>query len=134
MGDTTCWPATAFLGLGALGGPMAERLLAAGVPLTVYNRSQERQQALEAGGARGASTAAEAVRAAQLICLCLSDDDAVRAVLEAATPALAPGSLVIDFSTIAPATSIALGSRRSAQRIPHGPRSRSRCTPPSLRW
>ncbi len=111
------WPATAFLGLGALGAPMAERLLAAGVPLTVHNRSRERQQSLEARGAQGASAAAEAVRGAELICLCLSDDAAVRAVLEAATPALAPGCLVIDFSTIAPATSIALAAELATRNV-----------------
>ena len=40
-----------FIGLGALGQPMAANLLAAGVPLTVYNRSPERQQLLQAAGA-----------------------------------------------------------------------------------
>lgn len=50
-----------------------------------------------------------------MVCLCLSDDAAVRAVLlegpDAAISGLAPGSLVIDFSTIAPATSEALAVR-----------------------
>ena len=87
---------------------MATRLLAAEVPLTVHNRNRERQQPLEAAGARGAADAASAVRGAELVCLCLSDDTAVRDVLAAAEAALAPGSLVIDFSTIAPATSIAI--------------------------
>ncbi|MEB3271027.1 MAG: NAD(P)-dependent oxidoreductase [Synechococcus sp.] len=104
------WPRTAFLGLGALGAPMATRLLAAGVPLTVHNRNRAREQPLRAAGARGGVDAAAAVRDAQRICLCLSDDDAVRTVLEAVAPALAPGSLVVDFSTIAPASSIALAA------------------------
>lgn len=117
MTSCTAWPATAFLGLGALGAPMAERLLAAGVPLTVHNRTRERQLPLEQAGARGAASAAEAVRQAELVCLCLSDDAAVRAVLEAAEAALAPGSLVIDFSTIAPATSVALAERLAARGV-----------------
>jgi 3-hydroxyisobutyrate dehydrogenase-like beta-hydroxyacid dehydrogenase len=104
------WPRTAFLGLGALGAPMATRLLAAGVPLTVYNRNRAREQPLRAAGARGGLDAAAAVRDAQRICLCLSDDDAVRTVLEAVAPALAPGSLVVDLSTIAPASSMALAA------------------------
>ncbi len=107
----TPWPSTAFLGLGALGMPMANRLLAAGVPLTVHNRSPRAQQPLEAAGAKGAADAATAVRGAELICLCLSDDAAVGSVLAAAEPALAAGALVIDFSTIAPATSLALAGR-----------------------
>jgi 3-hydroxyisobutyrate dehydrogenase-like beta-hydroxyacid dehydrogenase len=111
------WPTTAFLGLGALGAPMAERVLGAGVPLTVHNRNPQRQRPLEQAGARGAASAAEAVRQAELICLCLSDDAAVQAVLAAADPALAPGSLVIDFSTIAPATSIAVAERLAARGV-----------------
>jgi len=111
MAADFAWPATAFLGLGALGAPMAARVLAAGVPLTVHNRSPERQQPLEAAGARGAADPAAAVRQAELICLCLSDDHAVRTVLETAAPALAEGALVIDFSTIAPATSQSLAKR-----------------------
>ncbi|MFN7898100.1 MAG: NAD(P)-dependent oxidoreductase [Synechococcaceae cyanobacterium] len=100
------WPATAFLGLGALGAPMAARLRAAGVPLSVYNRSPGPEGPLLAAGARPASDPAAAVAGAALICLCLSDDAAVEAVLKAAAPALQTGALVIDFSTIAPATSI----------------------------
>lgn len=111
------WPATAFLGLGALGTPMARRLLTAGVPLTVHNRSRPAQQQLEAAGAQGAADPAAAVRGAQLIGLCLSDDAAVRSVLEAAEPGLAAGSLVIDFSTIAPASSIALAERLAASGV-----------------
>lgn len=111
------WPSTAFLGLGALGAPMAARLLAAGVPLTVHNRSRMRQLPLEQAGARAAADPAEAVRGAELICLCLSDDDAVHAVLAAAEPGLAAGSLVIDFSTIAPASSIALAEHLASRGV-----------------
>ena len=89
---------------------MARRLLAAGVPLTVHNRTAGRSEPLRAAGALAAADPAAAVRNAELICLCLSDDAAVRSVLTAAVPALAPGSLVIDFSTIAPATSIELAA------------------------
>lgn len=96
---------------------MARRLLAAGVPLTVHNRSRQPQQLLEAAGAQGAADAEAAVRGAQLICLCLSDDAAVRAVLQAAETALAPGGLVIDFSTIAPASSVALAERLAARGV-----------------
>lgn len=101
----------AFIGLGALGAPMAARLLQAGHPLTVHNRSRERELPLAAAGARRAASVPEAVAGAAVLCLCLSDDRAVQAVLlEQALAALAPGALVIDFSTIAPATSRALAS------------------------
>ena len=105
------WPQVAFLGLGALGAPMAANLLAAGVPLLVHNRSREREMPLEAlGGLRAPSPAAAATEAS-IVCLCLRDDDAVRQMLlapEGVVAGASPGTLVIDFSTIAPATSEAL--------------------------
>lgn len=104
------WPATAFLGLGTLGGLMAARLQAAGVPLTVHNRTPGPERPLQAAGARAAVTPEAAVTGAELVCLCLSDDAAVRAVLATIAPALNPGALVIDLSTISPATSIAMAA------------------------
>jgi 3-hydroxyisobutyrate dehydrogenase-like beta-hydroxyacid dehydrogenase len=107
-----------FIGLGALGAPMAANLLARGFPLTVHNRSRERELPLAEAGARRAPTPAAAARGADVLALCLSDDAAVRAVLlgeggageEAALAGLAPGSLVVDFSTIAPGTSRAMAA------------------------
>jgi 3-hydroxyisobutyrate dehydrogenase-like beta-hydroxyacid dehydrogenase len=94
---------------------MATNLLRAGWSLTVHNRSREREQPLASQGAQRAATPAAAAAAAPLLCLCLSDDSAVSAVLleaaEAAIGGLAPGSLVIDFSTIAPASSEALAGQ-----------------------
>jgi 3-hydroxyisobutyrate dehydrogenase-like beta-hydroxyacid dehydrogenase len=105
----------AFIGLGALGTPMATNLLRAGWSLTVHNRSREREQPLASQGAQRAATPAAAAAAAPVLCLCLSDDNAVCAVLlegaDAAIGGLAPGSLVIDFSTIAPASSEALAGQ-----------------------
>ena len=107
----------AFLGLGALGSPMAANLLKAGFPLTVHNRSREREAPLAQAGAATAPSPAAAVATAELVCLCLSDDRAVQEVLEAAVAGLRPGSLVVDFSTIAPATSQALATALAARRV-----------------
>ena len=94
---------------------MAANLQAAGFPLTVHNRNRAREEPLRALGAATAATPAAAARGATFVCLCLSDDAAVRAVLlegpEGAIAGLAAGSLVIDFSTIAPATSETLAKR-----------------------
>ena len=105
-----------FIGLGALGAPMAANLLAQGFPLTVHNRRRDRELPLAAAGALRAATPAAAARGADVLALCLSDDAAVAAVLlgeggdaaAAAVEGLAPGALVVDFSTIAPATSRAM--------------------------
>ncbi|MEA5442170.1 NAD(P)-dependent oxidoreductase [Cyanobium gracile] len=108
----------AFIGLGALGAPMATNLLAKGFALTVHNRNRERERPLAAAGARRATSPAEAARDAPVLALCLSDDIAVAEVLlgrggatdGAAQAGLRPGSLVLDFSTIAPASSRAMAA------------------------
>ncbi|WP_369184973.1 NAD(P)-dependent oxidoreductase [Streptomyces sp. Y1] len=87
----------AFLGLGRMGRPMARRLAATGHALTVWNRSPGR-----ADGLTEAATAAEAVRGAELVITMLSDPAAVAEVAGQFVPALAPGALWIDMSSIGP--------------------------------
>ena len=92
-----------FIGLGALGAPMAANVLAAGFPLTVHNRSAERAAALQQLGAAVALNPAEAAAAARVHALCLSDTAAVRSVLLGTSGLLAgaaAGDLIVDFSTI----------------------------------
>ncbi len=89
---------------------MATRLLQAGHRLHVHNRTPAAAAALLRAGAIWAASAAEAAASAELLCLCLSDDAAVEAVLQAASPGLRAGALVIDFSTISPATSQAMAA------------------------
>jgi 3-hydroxyisobutyrate dehydrogenase-like beta-hydroxyacid dehydrogenase len=105
----------AFIGLGALGRPMAANLLQAGHPLHVHNRTPDAARPLLEAGAQWAASPAKAAAAAPCLCLCLSDDAAVEAVLGAAIAGLKPGSLVIDFSTISPATSQSMAT--ALQRI-----------------
>jgi 3-hydroxyisobutyrate dehydrogenase/2-hydroxy-3-oxopropionate reductase len=93
----------AFLGLGIMGVPMTERLLEAGFHVRVWNRSKQKTEPLRHSGAVIHNTAREAADGAQICCLCLTDAPAVRDVLfgeSGALDALAPGALVIDFSTI----------------------------------
>ncbi len=114
------FPPTAFLGLGALGAPMAANLLAAGVPLTVHNRTREQERPLLAAGARGAASPAGAAAGAEVLMLCLSDGPAVEEVLfgpGGAAQALAPGALVIDVSTIEPARTRLLAKRLGEQGV-----------------
>jgi len=92
----------AFLGLGAMGTPMAHRLLAAGHDLTVWNRTAARAEPLATAGARVAGTPAEAVRDAEVVITMLSDPAAEEAVLRAVADALRPDALLIEMSTIGP--------------------------------
>jgi 3-hydroxyisobutyrate dehydrogenase-like beta-hydroxyacid dehydrogenase len=113
-------PPTAFLGLGALGTPIAANLLAAGVPLTVHNRTREREAPLVAAGAKAAASPAQAAAGAAVLMLCLSDGPAVEEVLfgsQGAAEVLAQGSLVIDFSTIEPLRSRGLAERLAERGI-----------------
>ncbi|MFZ9566456.1 MAG: NAD(P)-dependent oxidoreductase [Vulcanococcus sp.] len=94
---------------------MARNLIQAGFAVTVFNRTPDRMEPLLQAGAEGSSSPADAVRQADLVLLCLSDDAAVLEVLEQAQGSLAPGSLVVDFSTISPATSQQLATALGAQ-------------------
>ncbi|MEV6107196.1 NAD(P)-dependent oxidoreductase [Streptomyces sp. NPDC051940] len=92
----------AFLGLGAMGLPMARRLLDAGHRLTVWNRTAARAEPLAAAGARLARNPAQAVEGAEVVVTMLADPAAVEAVLRDAAPGLRPGTTVVDMSTIGP--------------------------------
>ena len=96
---------------------MAARLLAVGHELWVHNRTPKAAQGLIEAGAHWASTPTEAAKGVSVLCLCLSDDSAVEAVLQAAQAGLRSGALVIDFSTISPATSQKLAAQLSVQGV-----------------
>jgi len=95
-----------FIGLGAMGLPMARNLLKAGHEVTVFNRTRERAESLRAGGATIASRAADVCGGDALITM-LSDDHALRAVVFEGQliPKLAPGTVHISMSTISVALS-----------------------------
>jgi len=92
----------AFLGLGIMGSPMAKRLLAAGYPLTAWNRTASRAEALQAEGANVAASPAEAVREADVVITMLADPTAVREVIDGIARHLRPGTTLIEASTIGP--------------------------------
>ena len=94
----------AFLGLGAMGAPMAARLIGSGHTVTVWNRTRSRAEAL-AGAARIADSPADAAAGVDAAITMLSTPDAVSEVLfgpEGVAPAVTPGTAVIDMSTIGP--------------------------------
>ncbi|MBQ0993280.1 NAD(P)-binding domain-containing protein [Micromonospora sp. PSH03] len=74
-------PSVTMLGLGAMGTALAHAWLAAGYPLTVWNRTPARAAALAPDGARIAGSAAQAVAASTLVVVCLLDDSSVDEVL-----------------------------------------------------
>ena len=91
---------TAFIGLGVMGYPMAGHLARAGHDVAVFNRTAakaERWTAEHKG--RAATSIADAVNGAELVALCVGNDDDVRQVMDAALPALGKGAVVVDHTT-----------------------------------
>ncbi len=96
----------AFIGLGAMGAPMASNLLAARFALRVFNRNAGRARPFAQQGATVCTSIAEAVRGARFVVSIVSDDEATRAVMlgEGGVVASAsPGTIVVDSSTNTPA-------------------------------
>lgn len=90
----------AFAGLGVMGFPMAGHLAKAGHEVSVYNRSPEKARRwAETHGGKAAATVAEAARDAQVLALCVGNDDDVRQVVAEALPAMAPGGVIVDHTT-----------------------------------
>ncbi len=94
-----------FVGLGMMGKPIAVNLVKAGHDVTVVNRSQGKVQELAAMGARAGANPADAARDAEVVGLCLVEDEIVERVLcgEAGVLESArPGAIVLDHSTVHP--------------------------------
>jgi 3-hydroxyisobutyrate dehydrogenase-like beta-hydroxyacid dehydrogenase len=94
----------AVLGLGVIGRGMAGRLAGAALAPTVWNRSATSAEALIDAGAHIATTAGEAVADADIVLVSLSDDAAVRSVVESVLAHLQPGAVLVDTSTTSPET------------------------------
>jgi 3-hydroxyisobutyrate dehydrogenase len=106
----------AFLGLGAIGRPMASRIAAAHLPLAVWNRTAERAaEFARQTGARHAATPADAARDADVVITCLSTSPDVYSLVDGPDGLLAGmkrGATLVDCTSGDPGT-----SRRIAQRL-----------------
>jgi 3-hydroxyisobutyrate dehydrogenase len=103
MGETMSKPTVAILGLGIMGSGMAQRLLSAKFPLTVYNRNREKSIPFADAGAFIAASPRDAASRSQIIFSMVADDSASRAVWlgdNGALTGVSPGSVLIDSSTL----------------------------------
>ena len=110
-------PPVGLAGLGRMGRGMAANLLAAGFPLTVWNRSAEVADELVAAGAALAGTPRDLAAAAEIVLTSLADPEAVEAVYlgpEGLVAGVRPGSVVADLSTVAPGLSRQLAAATAA--------------------
>lgn len=114
-------PKIGFIGLGAMGAPMAKNVAAAGYPLTVLdaNREVTAQVAAEIG-ATAAGSAAEVGRAADIVVTMLPTSAIVESVLfgeNGLADELKAGSIVVDMSSGAPTQTRAIAERLAAMKI-----------------
>ena len=96
---------TGFVGLGAMGSHMARNLQRAGLLAAVWNRTSGKAQALAAElKVEAPATLAELAAACDAVVSCVSADADVLEVARALAPALRPGTLVLDCSTVSAET------------------------------
>jgi len=91
-----------FIGLGAMGLPMARHLIGAGHDVTVASRSRGPIEAAIAAGAREGDGPAGVVAASEVTVVCVPDSPDVVDVVSSMLPALGPAKIVVDTSTIDP--------------------------------
>jgi 3-hydroxyisobutyrate dehydrogenase-like beta-hydroxyacid dehydrogenase len=93
----------AFIGLGVMGGPMARHLATKGHEVTVYNRTAAKAAAwVAANGGKAAATPREAAVGADMVMVCVGNDDDVRSVTYGADGVLTgvkKGGIIVDHTT-----------------------------------
>ncbi|HKM38511.1 MAG TPA: NAD(P)-dependent oxidoreductase [Thiopseudomonas sp.] len=110
----TSLPRLGFAGIGLMGLPMCQRLLAAGYPLVVWNRNPDKCAPLVALGAQQVRERAELCEQADIILLCLADTQAVEEVMfaeQGMAYAIHPKQVLVDFSSIEPAATQEMAQR-----------------------
>jgi 3-hydroxyisobutyrate dehydrogenase-like beta-hydroxyacid dehydrogenase len=107
-----------LIGLGRMGQAMAARLLAAGFPLTIHNRTRAKAEELLASGATWAATPAELAGRADITLTILTDDRAVEQIYLGEGGLLAgaaEGKLFVEMSTIRTSTIETIGAQIAAR-------------------
>ncbi len=106
-----------FIGTGLIGTPMVERLIERGLSVTVWNRTVAKVAPLVALGALPAHSPQDLVSHCDVVCLCLTNTDAVHAVLfgdDGIASQMHAAHLLVDFSSIAPDATITMAAQLRA--------------------
>ena len=109
-----------FIGFGTMGRPMAEHLIKAGHVLRVWSRRVASADSLVALGALRCGSVHELAMGSEIVCTNVTGSADVESVLfgeHGAAPALAPGSVVIDFSTVSAVATRDFARRLAQQRV-----------------
>lgn len=111
-------PSLGFAGIGLMGLPMCRRLLAAGYPLTVWNRNPDKCAPLVEAGARHVATPAELCQHADVLMVCLADTAVVREVVfgpGGIAEGGKSGQLLVDFSSLQPTATREMSAQLAGQ-------------------
>jgi 4-hydroxybutyrate dehydrogenase / sulfolactaldehyde 3-reductase len=111
-------PPIGFVGLGAMGGPMARRLLGGGYPVTAYDVIPEALRRLVEAGARPAASPREVAAASSVIVTMLPESDHVQAAVlgdDGVLSGMAPSSVLLEMSTISPAVTRQVAAELNAR-------------------
>ncbi|HEX5802801.1 MAG TPA: NAD(P)-dependent oxidoreductase [Azospira sp.] len=109
-----------FIGLGVMGRPMATRLLRAGHEVSVWARRPQAAAPLVEAGATRCASPAEVARQAEVVFTIVTYGRDVEAVVfgeQGLAEGMAPGSILIDMSTIAPDLARDFAARLAAQGV-----------------
>ena len=110
-------PHCGFIGLGAMGRPMAGHLAARGLLAVVGNRSIDKAETLASELGVRAAQCAKDFADCDVVALCVTADADVLANVDALAAVIQPGSVVIDHSTVSSATAQAAAARLAAKGI-----------------
>jgi len=100
-----------------MGTAIAERLLDAGFPLVVYNRTAEKAAPLAERGATVAGSVEEVAGRVDVVLTSLADDDALEAVAGEVVATARPGTVLVDMSTVSPAVSARVAALTEAASV-----------------
>ncbi len=109
-----------FIGLGTMGQVVAKRLMGAGYPMTVWNRTREKAGALLEAGAKWADSPKDVAKASDVVFTMVTDSTAVETVTCGASGILEgahPGLVLIDSSSIEPDASKRIALQAKARGV-----------------
>ncbi len=109
-----------FIGLGTMGAPMATNVAKAGFPLTVWNRTASKVEPFVRAGAKSGKSPAHVAAEVDVVITMVSQPKDVEAVVlgpDGVLEGVKPGTVLVDMSTVSPATSRKLAGAVTTKRV-----------------